>query len=180
MSTEQPVDTRADPPFDGGEAVVLVGFLEFHRATFRRKIAGLDAAALGRRLAPSTMTLGGMTKHLAYVEDWWFTQVFAGQPAPEPWTSVDWRADPDWDWHSAADDGPQVLHRMWDTSVARSRAVLTDALRDPAGLDVAAHLVDRHPGLRLRWIVVHLVEEYCRHNGHADLLRESIDGQVGE
>ncbi|WP_445255584.1 DinB family protein [Nocardioides aurantiacus] len=173
-------DTRTDPPPDGDEAAVLVGFLEFHRATFRRKVAGLDAAQLDQRLAPSAMTLGGMMKHLAYVEDWWLPQVFAGEPETEPWASVDWRADGDWDWHSATHDEPDQLHALLDAAVARSRRVLADALAAPGGLDAPAVHQDRLPGLRLRWVVVHLVEEYCRHNGHADLLREAIDGQVGE
>ena len=178
--SDDPPDTRTDPPPDGDEAAVLVGFLEFHRETFRRKVAGLDAAQLDQRLAPSTMTLGGMVKHLAYVEDWWLPQVFAGHPEPEPWASVDWEADADWDWHSAAEDDPATLHALLDAAVARSRRVLDEALRAPEGLDALARLQDRLPGLRLRWVVVHLVEEYCRHNGHADLLREAVDGQVGE
>lgn len=104
------LDTRTDPPLAGDEAEVLVGFLEFHRETFRRKIAGLDGAALDRPLPPSTMTLGGMTKHLARVEDWWLPQVFAGEPEAEPWASADWDTDADWDWHSASQDDPATLH----------------------------------------------------------------------
>lgn len=175
-----PGDTRTDPPPAGDEAQVLVGFLEFHRETFRRKTTGLDADQLGQRLAPSDMTLGGMVKHLAYVEDWWLPQVFAGGPDLEPWASVNWGSDPDWDWHSAAGAEPAELFALWDAAVARSRKVLEAALATPLGLDTPAARQDRLPGLRLRWVVVHLVEEYCRHNGHADLLRESVDGQVGE
>lgn len=180
MTDNDPADTRVDPPPGGDEAQVLAGFLEFHRETFRRKTAGLDAEQLDRRLAPSSMTLGGMVKHLAYVEDWWLPQVFAGRPEPEPWSSVNWGSDPDWDWHSAAGADPTELFALWEAAVARSREVLDEALAAPPGLDAEAVRQDRLPGLRLRWVVVHLVEEYCRHNGHADLLREAIDGQVGE
>ncbi|WP_091726625.1 DinB family protein [Nocardioides scoriae] len=179
MTADVP-DPRTDPPAGGSEAEVLLGFLEFHRTIFRMKTAGLTAAQRDQRLAPSGITLGGMAKHLAYVEDWWTTQVFAGRDAPEPWASADWDADPDWDWHSAADDGPAAVEALLDAAVARSRQVVADALAGPDGLDAPAARPGRLEGLRLRWIVVHLVEEYCRHNGHADLVRESIDGQVGE
>lgn len=173
-------DLRTDPPAGGSEAEVLLGFLDFHRRTLRMKLDGLDAAQRDQRLPPSQMTLGGLAKHLAFVEDWWFTQVVAGSDAPEPWASADWEADEDWDWHSAADDDPADVDALLDAAVARSRAVVATALASPEGLDTLAARPGRREGLRLRWVVVHLVEEYCRHNGHADLLRESVDGQVGE
>ena len=100
---------RKPVPLTGTETEILVAFLDHHRDTLRMKTDGLDAAQLAQRLEPSTMTLGGMVKHLACVEDWWFNQVFAGNPEPEPWASVDWEADGDWDWHSAADDTPEEL-----------------------------------------------------------------------
>src|SRR5699024_2649716 len=92
--TAEAPDPRTDPPVGGSEAAVLLGFLEFHRTTFRMKTAGLTAAQRDQRLAPSGITLGGMAKHLAYVEDWWTTQVFAGRDAPEPWVLVDYDAAP--------------------------------------------------------------------------------------
>ena len=173
---------RTDPPLAGGEAETLVSFLDYHRDTLRLKTDGLDAAQLDQRLAPSSMTLGGMLKHLAYVEDWWVNQVFAHQPVPEPWASVDWSADGDWDWHSAVEDTPEELRALFDASVATSRRITAEALRSPEGLDTPASRPTRDPDRRptLRWVVVHLLEEYARHNGHADLLRESIDGQVGD
>jgi uncharacterized damage-inducible protein DinB len=171
--------SRTDPPLVGTEAEILLGFLDFHRDTLRRKTEGLDAAQLRRTLGPSTMTLGGLLKHLAFVEDWWFTQVFAGRPAPQPWADVDWRSDSDWDWHSAAEDSPQQLRRLYDESVARSQELVGS---DPDLETVCPRPSRGHPGREysLRWIVVHMVEEYARHNGHADLIRESVDGQVGE
>jgi uncharacterized damage-inducible protein DinB len=176
-------DLRTDPPLAGSEADVLVGFLEYHRATLERKVEGLDAEQLAQRLEPSSMTLGGMLKHLAYVEDWWFNQVFAGGKTHEPWSTVDWRADPDWDWHSAAAHSPEELGELWESEVATSRRLTEAALAGPDGLDALSVLAShQEPGrhFNLRWILVHMVEEYSRHNGHADLIRESIDGSVGE
>jgi uncharacterized damage-inducible protein DinB len=174
---------RTDPPRTGTEAEILVAVLEFHRDTLRLKADGLGAGQLDRRLEPSTMTLGGMLKHLAYVEDWWFNQVLAGNPEPEPWTSVDWKTDNDWDWHSAAEDSPEELRGLLDDAIAASRRILSEALAGPDGLDAIAKLASRRDPAQkfnLRWIVLHMIEEYARHNGHADLIRESIDGQVGE
>jgi hypothetical protein len=120
---------------------------------------------------------------MAYVEDWWFNQVFAGNPEPEPWASVDWKADEDWDWHSAADDTPEQLRAILEDAIAASDRITNEALAGPDGLDAAGQMPSRRdPGqhFNLRWIVVHMIEEYARHNGHADLIRESIDGQVGQ
>jgi hypothetical protein len=94
---------------------------------------------------------------------------------------VDWRADPDWDWHSAAEDTPEQLHALWQDAVARSRSLVAEALADGGPGRLAAWIDDYHgEAPSLRWILVHLVEEYARHNGHADLLRESVDGLTGE
>jgi uncharacterized damage-inducible protein DinB len=176
-------DTRVEPPFAGAEGELLVGFLDYHRATLLRKTAGLDAGQLAQRLEPSAMTLGGMLKHLAYVEDWWFNQVFAGNPTHEPWSSVDWKADADWEWHTAAEQAPEELVALWEAEVAVSRQVTEEALARPEGLDsLSVRTSHRRPGVHfnLRWVLVHMIEEYARHNGHADLLRESIDGVVGD
>lgn len=170
---------RTDPPLTGDEAATLRGFLDFHRRTFALKTSGLDHAQLHTPLAPSTMTLGGMTKHLAYVEDWWFGVVLTGAEPTAPWDDAPWDDDADWDWHSAVDDEPADLRALWESAVARSDALLDAA---PDGLDTLAARPDRRTGepVSLRWIVVHMVEEYSRHNGHADLLREALDGSVGE
>ncbi|MEU6250683.1 DinB family protein [Glycomyces sp. NPDC047010] len=171
---------RPEPPTEGDETETLLGFLEFHRATFEWKTRGLDAAALGTALAPSSMTLGGMMKHLALVEVSWFAEDLLGRPMGEPWDSVDWKADRDWDWHSAAQDTPEELRALWAASVARARELTAEALAD-GGLDLPARVSwpdGRTP--TLRWLLVHMVEEYARHNGHADLIRESIDGETGE
>ena len=175
--------TRTDPPPAGSEAETLTAFLDYHRETLRLKTAGLDAAQLSQRLAPSAMTLGGLLKHLAYVEDWWFNQVYADNPPPEPWASVDWQADGDWEWHSAAQDPPAQLRALYDEMVAASDRIVHEALAHPGAMESLSRRTFRSDPSRrfnLRWILVHMIEEYSRHNGHADLLRESIDGQVGD
>jgi hypothetical protein len=170
-------DDRPHAPYAGDELATLTGFLDRHRATFRWKAGGLDAEQLRRTLPPSDLTLGGMVKHLAFVEDWWFGSILQGVQT-EPWASVDWAADEDWDWHSAAEDSPQQLWALYDEAVRRS----ADAVRASEGLDRIAER-RTHRGdepISLRWILVHMIEEYARHNGHADLIRESIDGVVGQ
>lgn len=172
---------RPHPWWRGGETRTLLQFLEHHRATLRWKTAGLDAAGLSDPLPPTTMTLGGLLKHLAWVEDWWFSRVLWDRDAIAPWDEVDWSADRDWEWNSAADDDPDELRDLWERSCDRSRALTAEAL-DTGGLDhVAARTVDEEYGSpNLRWILVHMIEEYARHNGHADLLREAVDGETGE
>ena len=168
---------RVDPPLSGDETATLMGYLDYHRDTLRMKVDGLDAAQLQATLAPSTMTLGGMVKHLAFVEHWWTRCVFEGLEYAEPWASVDWDADWDWDWHSAAGAELDELSALLDRETTASDEVV----RRAADLDRLSQRTGREGvPFSLRWILVHLVEEYARHNGHADLLREAIDGQTGE
>lgn len=170
---------RTDPPLTGDELSTLRGFLDFHRHTLAWKLDGLTADQLSTAYPPSTMTLGGMLKHLAHVESRWFGEVLDGSDPVEPWASAPWSDDVDWDWNSAVDDDPHEVRSLWESAVARSDALLVAA---PDGLDTVAVRPHRSTGepISLRWIVVHMVEEYCRHNGHADLLREAIDGATGE
>ncbi len=171
---------RPEPPLDADEIGTLVGFLEYQRATFAWKCGGLNAAGLNTKVAASSMTLGGMLKHLALVEEAWFSRSLHGRDRQPPWDSVDWKADPDWDWESAAADSPEQLFALWQGAVERSRHLLADALA-AGGLDQLARRTwpdGRAPSLR--WILVHMIEEYARHNGHADLIRESVDGLTGE
>jgi len=171
---------RPEPPAAADEAGTLLGFLDFHRATFAWKCAGLDATGLNTTAATSPMTLGGMMKHLSYVEDHWFSVVLHGRDPHPPWDTVDWQADRDWDWHSAASDTPDHLRRLWEDTVTRSRTALDETLTTgDLGLLARRTLsTGEHPSLR--WILCHMIEEYARHNGHADLIRESIDGTTGE
>jgi len=168
---------RTDPPQRGTESELLYAFLDYQRATLERKTAGLDAAQLARTLPPSTMTLAGMLKHLALVEDYWFSYVFAGNDVAPVFRDVDWKAEPDWDWTSAVADEPAALRALHDGTVVHSRAVVAGE-----ELHAASVRANRRTGEKfsLRWIVLHMIEEYARHNGHADLIRESIDGQRGE
>ena len=171
---------RPEPPVAADEVATLLGFLDFQRATFAWKCQGLDADGLGMTVAASTMTLGGMLKHLALVERSWCSRRLHGRPIGAPWNEVDWSADPDWDWHSAARDSPEQLRGMWREAVEQSRADVSEALAD-GGLDRLARqgwADGRTPSLR--WILCHLIEEYARHNGHADLIREAVDGETGE
>jgi uncharacterized damage-inducible protein DinB len=177
---------RPEPPHEGGEAATLLGFLDYQRATVEWKCRGLSDEQLRVALRPSSMTLGGLLKHLACVEDSWFTEVVAGQALPEPWASVDFQADPEWNWHSAALDSGEYLRGLWTERVNRSRAVVQAQL----SRDAEVALSETHAGtaddpwggqerVSLRWVLLHMIEEYARHNGHADLIRESIDGQTG-
>jgi uncharacterized damage-inducible protein DinB len=171
---------RPEPPLAADETATLLGFLDFHRSTLAWKCAGLDAAGMSATVGVSSMTLGGLLKHLAYVEDDWTARWLHGRDRPPPWDAVDWAADPDWDWHSAAEDTPEQLRAFWQEAVDRADALIAQALAD-GGLDGLARRTwpdGRAPSLR--WILVHLIEEYARHNGHADLLRESVDGSTGE
>jgi hypothetical protein len=172
-------DPPWEPPLAGTEAEHLVGSLERLRATFRWKADGLDAAGLQSRVGVSALSLGGLLKHLASVEDDVFTRRLSGQRIGEPWESV-WAGGDDWAFTSAVDDGPGQLYAYWDGAVDRSRARLQTALAD-GGLDRLVHLT-APDGRRasLRRLLCDLIEEYGRHAGHADLLREAVDGLVGE
>lgn len=176
-------DPRTIPQRSGDELTVLTEFLTYHRETLRLKTADLDAEQLVRAHGPSSMTLGGMVKHLAVVESYWFTEVFQDGPAMPPLDAVDWDADIDWDWHSAAGATATELWGLLDRAIAASDLVVAQTLADPSreGLDTRSARANRD-GERwnLRWILVHMIEEYSRHNGHADLIREAIDGSVGE
>ncbi len=171
---------RPEPPLAADETATLVGFLDYQRATLAWKCSGLDAAGLTATVGASSMTLGGLLKHLAYVEADWFSRWLHGQDRRPPWDTVDWKADPDWEWHSAAEDSPEELFALWEDAVARSRTLVAEALAE-GGLDrLARRSWPDGQAPSLRWILVHLIEEYARHNGHADLLRESVDGLTGE
>ena len=172
--------THPEPPMAGDETATLLGSLERQRATLAWKCRGLDAGGLRATTAASTMTLGGLLKHLAYVEEHWFSRSLHGREMGAPWDTIDWKADPDWEWHSAADDSPTELFAIWEKAVERSRADVAEAMQD-SGLGRLAQRTwpdGRAPSLR--WIVCHMIEEYARHNGHADLLREAVDGETGE
>lgn len=172
-------DTPWEPPLAGSEVDHLVGALERLRATFRWKADGLDGPALALRIGASDLTLGGLLKHLAITEDFIFTQKLTGEPIGEPWQSAADGSD-NWEFTSAANDPPEQLYAVWEAAVARSRERLSAALaRGDLGQPVHVHAPDgEHASLRR--LLCDLIEEYGRHTGHADLIREAVDGRVGE
>ncbi len=169
-----------EPPLAGSELEHLLAMLNRLRWTFRWKAAGLGAEGLSKTLGPSSLTLGGLLKHLAAVETINFTwEAFHADPG-EPWRSVDWQAEPEWPFTSAASDSPEQLYGLYDEAVAAARQRLGTAI-DEAGIDQLTEAADQggtHASLRR--FVCDLIEEYGRHTGHADLLRENVDGLVGE
>jgi hypothetical protein len=169
-----------EPPVAGTETEHLVGALERLRTTFRWKADDLDAAGLRAHVGTSALTLGGLLKHLAVVEDHMFTTRLRGEPIGAPWDATGWDGTGDWDFTSAADDTPDQLYALWDGAVERSRVRLAAALAD-GGPDQLTH-VAWPDGRRasLRRLLCDLIEEYGRHTGHADLLREAVDGRTGE
>lgn len=151
-------------------------FLDYQRATLLMKADGLDRQQLNQRLPTSELTLAGLLKHLALVEDDWIQVRFLGLPELEPWASAPWEQDRDWDFHTAADDDPDELRDLYRGACARSRSAI-------AGTDLSELSIGRdRDGQQwsLRWVLAHLIEETARHNGHADLLREAIDGTTGQ
>ncbi|QKW11279.1 DinB family protein [Streptomyces sp. NA04227] len=170
---------RPEPPLAADETATLLGFLDHQRATLAWKCEGLDEAGLRATVATSSLTLGGMLKHLACVEDRWCSHWLHGRDPHPPWDTVDWAADPDWDWNSAAGDSPRQLRTLWRDSVTRSRRLVAEALAESGPERLALRARPDGSRASLRWILCHLIEEYARHNGHADLIRESVDGRTG-
>lgn len=174
-------DCPWEPPLAGTEAEHLVGALDRLRTTFRWKADDLDAEGLQTRIGASALTLGGLLKHLAICEDYMSTTKLAGQPLGAPWTDLGWDgSDDEWEFTTARDDPPEQLYVLWDGAVERSRSRLGAALAD-GGLDQLVHASGPDGAhASLRRLVCDLIEEYGRHTGHADLLREAVDGLVGE
>jgi len=168
---------RPEPPLAADEVETLLGFLDYQRATLEWKCRGLTDEQLRATLPPTDMSLGGMLKHLARVEDGWFTAVVAEREPPDPWNGMEWAAE----WQTAHSDTGEQLRTLWAERVANSRRVVAAELQgsgEALGRTHPAWGGTGHPSLR--WVLVHMIEEYARHNGHADLLRQSIDGETGE
>jgi uncharacterized damage-inducible protein DinB len=171
------VKPEDDPRSEGGfddEMSVLVNYLRDQRLTLELKCAGLDAEQMARRsVPPSTMSLLGLVRHLAEVERGWFRRTMAGEDAPRIWRN---EAGPDADFDGAVGD-PVVVEEAW--AVWREEVAYAERfVADAPDLEVQAR--HGHEKLSLRELLVHMIEEYARHNGHADLLRELIDGRVGQ
>ena len=166
---------RTDPPAAADEATMLRSFLDFYRATVLRQAEGLTDAQRAATLGPSTLTLGGIVKHLTLVENWWFRMILEGLP-DLPWVGDAFDDDPDWEFSSAKDDPWDLLVSRYQDVVAECDAILDRALATPEGLDLLSAKPRHGKHASVRWILVHLIEEYARHAGHADLIRESVDG----
>ncbi len=168
-------DPRHEPPAQGDERTTLVGFLRWQRETLELKCSGLDATALARRsVEPSSMSLLGLVRHLAEVERGWFRRVMAGADAPPVFYSD---TDPDGDFDGAVPD-PEVVAEAWNLWRAEVEFADRFVAEAPDLTVIGAHT--HHGAVSLRWVLVHMVEEYARHNGHVDLLRERIDSAVGQ
>ncbi len=169
-----------EPPLAGTEAEQLTGALDRLRTTFRWKADDLDAAGLQTRIGASSLTLGGLLKHLAVAEDYTSAVKLSGEPMGAPWDANGWDDDDDWEFHSAADDTPEQLYALWDGAVARSRRRLAAVLAND-GFGQLVHVTGPDGShASLRRLVCDLIEEYGRHTGHADLIREAVDGRAGE
>ncbi len=172
--------TPWEPPLAGSETEALLGALDRQRWTFRWKAGDLDATGLGVSVGASSLTLGSLLKHLATAEDYATTVKLSGADMDPTWRENGWDADDDWEFSSAADDSPETLYALYDGAVARARERVAAALAR-GGLDqeIAAADGDGHHA-NLRRLLLDMVEEYGRHTGHADLIREAVDGRTGE
>lgn len=168
-----------DPPLAGSEIELMLGFLRYQQQVFLRKLEResgdlLADQELSKSLAPTTMTLKGMAAHLWFVEDYWRDWIAQGLDLPTPWDAADWETDPDFDWH--IDLPSKELINALCASIAKTHSLLESADWD----ELSKRADKRGQHFSLRWIAFHLVEEWARHLGHADLLRENIDGTVGD
>ncbi|NDZ80758.1 DUF664 domain-containing protein [Streptomyces sp. SID10853] len=180
MTADMDEHGRPEPPLAGDEAAALLGSPERRRATPAWKCGGLDAAGLRATVGVSSVTLGGPFKHMADVEDTHVARLLLARAAGAPWDAVDWDAEPDWEWTSAAQDSPKELMALWEGATARSRSLVADALTHGGPEQLGRFTTSAGESPNLRRILLDLIEEYARHIGHADLIRESVDGLVGE
>ena len=168
-----------EPPLAGDEVAAMLGSLDRLRGYLLWKCGGLDADGIRATLGPSTLTLGGLLKHAAVVEAISLAWKLHGRRPFPPFDQADWD-DEDWHFRVEDDDTPESLERLFVASVAQGQALVDEALA-AGGLDFTADVQDdagHHPNLRR--VLYDLIEEYGRHVGHADLIRESVDGLVGE
>jgi uncharacterized damage-inducible protein DinB len=165
---------RTSPPFIADEPAMLRAWLDVHRATLAVKCEGLSAEQLrARAVPPSTLSLLGLVRHLTEVERNWFRRVLAGENVAPLYYSD---AEPDGDFDLLDGADPDEMMAIWQAECDHSAQLVAQAPSlDTVGLELRGG-----EQVSLRWILVHMIEEYARHNGHADLLRQRIDGSVGE
>jgi len=162
-------DKRVEPPPNAPEKETLEAFLDYHRDTLLMKCEGLSDEELRRPMVVSGTSLLGVVKHLGYVERWWLQEVFAAEKTEFLRSSE----DPDAEFRIEESDSTESVIDFYKEECAKSRAIVAAAKPE----DIAKHSKSERS---LRWILVHLIEETCRHNGHVDILREMIDGRTGE
>jgi uncharacterized damage-inducible protein DinB len=165
-------DDRIGPPSFGSERDMLRTFLDYHRATLAMKCAGLGDEQLRQQsMPPSTLSLLGLVRHMAEVERAWFRRVFQDHDAPMVWSDkVDFQAA-----YDASESTREQAFTAWEAEVENSRRIE----REAESLDLVGYQPRWGEQVSLRMVLVHVLLEYGRHNGHADLLREGIDGAVG-
>jgi uncharacterized damage-inducible protein DinB len=163
---------RISPPLIAGEREMLRAFLDYHRATLAMKCAGLSDEDLRRpSMPPSTLSLLGLVRHMAEVERTWFRRVINAEDVPLVWSEEgDYQAA-----YDASCATGSAAFAAWQAEVEHSRRIEAAA----GSLDVTGHHARWGEDVSLRLVMLHLIHEYARHNGHADLLREGIDGTVG-
>ena len=164
-----------EPDGAGPEVEVLEGFLDLQREALLARTEGMDRAQLDQTHPPSSLSLGGLLYHLSLAEEDWMEIHFAGGPDRAPFTDADWQGDPDWQFRVPHDLEPEQLRQRYRDACRRSRAVV----RQASGPEQSSVKPVRGDHFTLRWVLLHLIEETARHAGHADLLRESIDGTAG-
>ena len=171
---------RPEPEPAANEVETLRGFLNYQRATLKWKSEGLTQNQMNVCVAKSAITLGGLLKHMTFVENEWFWRWVGDNDRLEPWLSADFTNEPDWEFTSASDESVETLVSNWKDSIDLSESILEESLQT-GGLDqLAKRKWPSGESPSLRWILVHMIEEYARHNGHADFIREAIDGSTGE
>jgi hypothetical protein len=172
FSVSWPDDNRPYPPRLAGERESLVSYLDWHRATFALKCQGVPVERLSERGAePSRLSLHGLLRHLTGVERWWFRQQFMSENVPMLYYTDE---DPDQDFESLDGDVEQAV-ALWHAECERSRQIVAEA----ESMDATGRALATGEPFSLRWLMLRMIAEYARHNGHADLLREHIDGAVG-
>ncbi|MFD9301261.1 DinB family protein [Streptomyces sp. NPDC060048] len=171
MAATEPTQ-RVGPPLTGGERETLRAYLDFHRATLAWKCDGLTDEELRLQASPpSTLSLLGLVRHMAEVERHWFRRTMGGADVPHLWSDKrDFQAA-----YDASGSTRAEAFAAWEAEVEHSRAVEAAA----ESLDVTAHVVKWEEDASLRTLMLHMIHEYARHNGHADFLREAIDGTTG-
>ena len=166
-------DSRINPPYVGDEREILVAYLDWHRATFEAKCTGVPPERLSERtVPPSTLTLHGLVRHLAGVERWWFQIQFVGEDVPLLYYSDD---DPNQDFDQLDGDVSEAFE-IWHGECQRSR----DIVAATPSLEQTGTVLSSGQPVSLRRVMINMIAEYARHNGHADLLRERIDGATGQ